>query len=308
MAQKLKAGDVVKGRVVIVGTSGIVVHLDKSYTGTVELVDLTNDYTKVPSDIVKVDDVLEFVVISVKDNSGTVQLRLKALTENEEQQEMIDKLKEEMMQEICDVVIEEVTARVQQKLSEMKSELINEIAGEAAEIALSAIMSDINSERRSIIRELEQQNAELNKLIDQLKTNSEGSAASVPFTAPAKSSKSAKKPTTAASGISKLSPKEVENILSYPDYYRKFCNWIIYIKRLSEKKSSFIGRREYYGELYKVRTNGKDNQKIYKGKVSSSKVDAELYFKIKRKRVHFKDIDGNERVVDINIGENDYDY
>ena len=80
--RKIRKGDRVRGIVAsISGNSEVMVDLGAKQTGYITLSELTTDTSKKPSDIVKVGDELDLVVIQVNDAEGTVQLSKRRVDE-----------------------------------------------------------------------------------------------------------------------------------------------------------------------------------------------------------------------------------
>ena len=61
--------------------------------------------------------------------------------------------------------------------------------------------------------------------------------------------------------ITTLSEEQIQEILSYSDKYKKKEDWIYYTYPLNE----------YYAYLYRVRSNGTDNEKILPMKISAQR-------------------------------------
>lgn len=81
-AHKIHKGDRVKGVVESIGGNNeVMVDVGAKQTGYITLSELTNDATKKPSDIVKVGDQLDLIVIQVNDAEGTVQLSKRRVDE-----------------------------------------------------------------------------------------------------------------------------------------------------------------------------------------------------------------------------------
>lgn len=81
-SKKLRNGDRVKGIVVSVNNSEVIVDLSGAkQTGTVPASELTNDPSKKPSDIVSVNDELELIVTKVSDQDGMATLSKKRVDE-----------------------------------------------------------------------------------------------------------------------------------------------------------------------------------------------------------------------------------
>ena len=80
--KKIKTGDRVVGIVAsISGNNEVMVDVGAKQTGIVTLSELTNDSSKKPSDLVKVGDELNLIVIKVNDADGTVQLSKRRVDE-----------------------------------------------------------------------------------------------------------------------------------------------------------------------------------------------------------------------------------
>ena len=79
--KKIHNGERVKGCVVKVNDTDVIVDVGTKHTGYVSLSELTNDTTKKPSDIVKEGDELDLVVIKINDQDGIVTLSKKRVDE-----------------------------------------------------------------------------------------------------------------------------------------------------------------------------------------------------------------------------------
>ena len=79
--KKIHTGEKVKGTVVSVNNTEVIVDLGTKHTGYVALDDLTDDSTKKPSDIVSVGDEIELIVIKVNDAEGTAALSKRKVDE-----------------------------------------------------------------------------------------------------------------------------------------------------------------------------------------------------------------------------------
>lgn len=80
--KKIRKGDRVVGIVAsISGNNEVMVDVGAKQTGYITLSELTSDTSKKPSDLVKVGDELELVVIQVNDAEGTVQLSKRRVDE-----------------------------------------------------------------------------------------------------------------------------------------------------------------------------------------------------------------------------------
>lgn len=103
-------------------------------------------------------------------------------------------------------------------------------------------------------------------------------------------------PARAIDGVITLSATQIDDILSFPYYYREANGWIYYIKVL---KQGYSG----YGELYKVRPDGTQNQKISSERESISSANTDPMFSslgafhVKGDKLQFIDANGNKRVI-----------
>ncbi|MBQ8296841.1 MAG: bifunctional 4-hydroxy-3-methylbut-2-enyl diphosphate reductase/30S ribosomal protein S1 [Ruminococcus sp.] len=79
--KKIHTGEKVKGIVVAVNNTEVIVDLGTKHTGYVALDDLTDDPAKKPADIVSVGDEIELVVIKVNDQEGTATLSKRKVDE-----------------------------------------------------------------------------------------------------------------------------------------------------------------------------------------------------------------------------------
>ena len=79
--KKIYTGEKVKGTVVAVNNTEVIVDLGTKHTGYVNINDLTDDPSKKPCDIVSVGDEIDLVVIKVNDSEGTVALSKKKVDE-----------------------------------------------------------------------------------------------------------------------------------------------------------------------------------------------------------------------------------
>ena len=79
--KKIHTGEKVKGTVIAVNNTEVIVDLGTKHTGYVALDDLTDDPSKKPSDIVSVGDELDLVVLKVNDAEGTAALSKRKVDE-----------------------------------------------------------------------------------------------------------------------------------------------------------------------------------------------------------------------------------
>ena len=79
--KKIHTGEKVKGTVIAVNNTEVIVDLGTKHTGYVALNDLTDDPSKKPSDIVSVGDELDLVVLKVNDAEGTAALSKRKVDE-----------------------------------------------------------------------------------------------------------------------------------------------------------------------------------------------------------------------------------
>lgn len=167
------------------------------------------------------------------------------------------------IKEICDVVTEEVMKQIRQELSAMKPELIQAITEASTAKAIEAIRKTENIAESN---QLQQKNDEPEKRISQ----------HVP-------------PASAIGDINTLSAAEIDDIFSYTNRCCKANGWLYYIK--ITKGENIHGK---IGELYKVRPDGTENQKIFADKVS---VNGRLF--LNGNILNFRDSDFNPRRIKI---------
>ncbi len=79
--KKIHTGEKVKGIVVAVNNTEVIVDLGTKHTGYVALDDLTDDPSKKPEEIVSAGDEIELIVIKVNDAEGTAQLSKRKVDE-----------------------------------------------------------------------------------------------------------------------------------------------------------------------------------------------------------------------------------
>ena len=79
--KRIHTGEKVKGLVVAVNNTEVIVDLGTKHTGYVSLDDLTDDASKKPADIVSVGDEIELIVIKVNDQEGTATLSKRKVDE-----------------------------------------------------------------------------------------------------------------------------------------------------------------------------------------------------------------------------------
>ncbi len=78
--KKYQVGQVTKGKITKIMPFGAFVELDPNIYGLVHSVELSSDEVKDPSDVVKVNDELEFKIISIEPQEHRLGLSLRALT------------------------------------------------------------------------------------------------------------------------------------------------------------------------------------------------------------------------------------
>lgn len=177
------------------------------------------------------------------------------------------------IKEICDVVTAEVMKQVSKNLSAIKPELIEQIKNSAQKAAVQEAQRIIDSK----YNKHEKRIAQLEETIAQLTAKQ---------TEP-EQTKAERIPAKAVDGINTLSPTQIEDILSYTELYHEYKGWIYYIKKIAR----------YTGELYKVKTDGTQNQKIFSGQVSASHPASS--FGVFNDMVYFEDSDNNKRSIRI---------
>jgi len=176
------------------------------------------------------------------------------------------------IKEISDVVTKEVMKQVQSNLSDMKPELLRTVTEAAARKAIEAT----DAKYRGLEERIVQLEAELKKR---------------PAVSPALAQPEAERTSAkAVDGINTLSMEQIDDILSFPNFCREANGWIYYIKIIGD------GYDEY-GELYKVRPDGTENQKIFNGKVSPNEMYAKHDFKVSGGKLSFIDEENRDRVI-----------
>ena len=157
------------------------------------------------------------------------------------------------IKEICDVVTAEVMKQVRQNLSAMKPELIQSITTASAEKAVETVRNSMNTNDKTDYSKLIQRILDLELQVDRLEKKISNLSAQNPKNSPA-SVKAQRVTATEVDGINTLSSEQMEDILSYPTLCVKDHDWIFYVN--------------HRGELFKVKIDGTQNQKIFKGKVN----------------------------------------
>lgn len=201
------------------------------------------------------------------------------------------------IKEICDVVTSEVMKQVQSNLSDMKPELIRSVTEAATRQAVAA--AEQSSDNRC--KRLEQRIAQLESAFQSVKSRCDGlekhaellesRIAKLTATPPTPVQPKVERiPARAVDGITTLSTAQIDDILSFPNFCRESNGWIYYIKIVVE---GYDG----YGQLFKVRPDGTQNQRIFNGKVSNNELDAKYEFSVSGDRLKFKDIDDRDRVI-----------
>lgn len=97
--KKLHTGSRVKGCVMAVNNSEVIVDLGAKQTGSVPASELSNDPSKKPSDLVNVGDELELIVIKVSDQDGMATLSKKRVDEQAGVEKVIKAKEEETVLE-----------------------------------------------------------------------------------------------------------------------------------------------------------------------------------------------------------------
>ena len=200
------------------------------------------------------------------------------------------------IKELCDLITAEVMKQVRMEISEMTPSLIDSITNTAASRATQAAKDSLNATSNPTlarlhdqIAALERRNAKLSSDLAKLSTTPQQSSPSFG---------SVQRPAaTAVGGVNTLSPAELEDIRSYSHTHIETSQWIYYCKIVRKPKPGFEWANSFdeWGELYKVRPNGTENQKIFSGKVYIWPLWESL--KLKGNRLCFTDIDRRERSI-----------
>ncbi len=209
----------------------------------------------------------------------------------------------ESIKEICDAITPEIMKLVQNIFSDLKKEIVLEIKDEVSPNDLDEIQTLIDSK----VNAYEKRIVELEDTVSRLcyKTNEsnlqeyekrivelEETVARLSH----KTNETSIKPVqrikaTAVDGISTLSAAQIEEILSFPKLSIEKDGWIYYYKLHHNNYGSVD-----YGEIYKVKTDGTQNQKIFNGKAHGLFIH---YFELKNNMLYFHDIDNQERAIRI---------
>ena len=178
------------------------------------------------------------------------------------------------IKEICDVVTEEVMKQVRKNLSAMKPDIIEQIKNSVKKTAIQETQRITDSKYNKIDNRISQLEATIAKLTAE----------------PAKPQqpKAERIPTKAVDGINTLSPSQIDEILSFPAYYREANGWIYYIK---------VNPDGYGGYLFKVKPDGTQNQKIFNEQISGGEYDADVFFRVTENEISFKDYKGRSRII-----------
>ena len=202
------------------------------------------------------------------------------------------------IKEICDVVTREVMKQVQSNLSDMKPELIRSVTEAAARQAVAA--AEQSADNRC--KRLEQRIAQLESAFQSVKSRCDGlekhaellesRIAKLTATPPVPAQPKAERiPARAVDGVTTLSSAQIEEILSYSKLSIQKDGWIYYYKIHNGEYSS-----DSYAEIFKVRSDGTQNQKIFNGKAHYLYTH---YFELSGNMLHFMDSEGQERAIRI---------
>ena len=209
----------------------------------------------------------------------------------------------ESIKEICDAVTPEIMKLVQSIFSDLKKDIVLEIKDEASNNDIIGIRTLIESK----VKEYEKRIVELEDIVSRLCYNTnetnvkkyEDRIVELEETVsrlcykkdettiqPAQRTKA-----TAVDGINTLSSEQIEEIRSFSKLSIEKDGWIFYYK-LHHDDYGYVD----YGEIYKVKLDGTQNQKIFNGKAHGLFTN---YFKLKGNMLYFYDIDNQERAIRI---------
>lgn len=181
------------------------------------------------------------------------------------------------IKEICDVVTSEVMKQVQSNLSDMKPELLRTVTETATRKAVEAATQADDARCRTLEQRITLLETKISKLT---------------ATPPAPAQPNAERiPARAVDGVTTLSSAQIEEILSYSELSIQRDGWIYYYKIHNGEYSS-----DSYAEIFKVRFDGTQNQKIFNGKAHYLYTH---YFKLWGNMLHFMDIEGQKRAIRI---------
>lgn len=252
------------------------------YTGIVRL------YSESSREIAPIGDELELIVTKVDDTRGICYLAI------------YEEWKQHQNQQNTYQIVDEVMSQVRSNLSAMKPALIKEIVSEVS-VQIKQNYQTENEKLRKRISELE-------KRVSQLENKSKTVSSPPPYVPPVSTPQTVDSKTKPvfegsyfdryANKTNTLTPAEVDKILSFPNFYREANGWIYYIK-IVKNAGNYYGGIGDYGELYKVRPDGTENQKIFDEKVSIVEFFAEYDFRIDGDKLSFKDAQGRDRTIRI---------
>ena len=161
--------------------------------------------------------------------------------------------------------------------------LVSEAENEKISMIVERVAETMKKEYGSAVAEFESKLTEAYDLIDKLSKRIEKLETAVNSGQAQQSSSQEYKTVSSfpTSGeITTLSEEQIQEILSYSDKYKKKEDWIYYTYPLNED----------YAYLYRVRSNGTDNEKILPMKISASH-----YWEIQTDCIEFRDENFNKR-------------
>ena len=161
--------------------------------------------------------------------------------------------------------------------------LVSEAENEKISMIVERVAETMKKEYGSAVAEFESKLTEAYDLIDKLSKRIEKLETAVNSGQAQQSSSQEYKTVSSfpTSGeITTLSEEQIQEILSYSDKHQEKGNWIYYTYPLNE----------YYAYLYRVRSNGTDNEKILPMKISAT-----WYWDINADCIEFTDENLNKR-------------
>ena len=99
------------------------------------------------------------------------------------------------------------------------------------------------------------------------------------------------RPAAGIGSATSLSMSQVDEILSFPDYYREGNGWIYYMKPVKYKNDDVA-------LLFKIRPDGTGNQQIFNGYLYNPKYSHQT-FDLRGNKLHFYDYENNKRVITV---------
>ena len=128
---EFKIGDILKGKIVKLIKIGAFVDIGKNKTGFVHISELSDKYIKIPSDVVKINDIVNVKIIKIEDEK--IGLSIKQVTEKQvpknksvfNKQTFDNKKTNKNKEEEFEDMMKKFKATSEQKLSDLKKYMNN---------------------------------------------------------------------------------------------------------------------------------------------------------------------------------------